>query len=82
MQELPAARLHLTRSMFEGLDHNLAIFAIICGVNPGRIFVDDLECPQTALAITTEGTFLVGRVGARGQGNCRPIRFVAFYLRS
>jgi len=60
MQELPAEQYFLTRPMFEGLDHNLAVFATICGINPGRIFVDDVDRPQTALAITTEGTFLVG----------------------
>jgi len=42
-------------SLFAGFDYSLSLQAAIVGVNPGRIFVDDVENPRTGLALTVEG---------------------------
>lgn len=43
---------------------SLSIRAAIEGNNPGRIFVDNVEQPRTALALTVEGTLLAGDYGS------------------
>jgi len=48
------------RSLFAGFDYSLSLQAAIEGVNPGRIFVDDVESPRTGLALTVEGYLLAG----------------------
>jgi RimJ/RimL family protein N-acetyltransferase len=53
-------RVDTVRSLFEGFDYSLSISALVEGNNPGRIFVDDVAQPRTALALTVEGTLLAG----------------------
>jgi RimJ/RimL family protein N-acetyltransferase len=53
-------RVDLVRSVFQGFDYSLSINALLEGNNPGRIFVDDVAQPRTALALTVEGTLLTG----------------------
>jgi RimJ/RimL family protein N-acetyltransferase len=53
-------RVDPLRSLFQGFDYSLSINALIEGNNPGRIFVDDVAQPRTALALTVEGTLLAG----------------------
>ena len=48
------------RPLFAGFDYSLSLQAAIEGVNPGRIFVDDVESPRTGLALTVEGYLLAG----------------------
>jgi len=59
-QELKPNEYEVVRSLFQGFDYSLSIRAALEGNNPGRIFVDDLERPRTALALTVEGTLLAG----------------------
>ena len=48
------------RPLFAGFDYSLSLQAAIEGINPGRIFVDDVENPRTGLALTVEGCLLAG----------------------
>jgi RimJ/RimL family protein N-acetyltransferase len=59
-QELKPSEYEKARSLFQGFDYSLSIQAAIERNNPGRIFVDNLEAPRTALALTVEGTLLAG----------------------
>jgi GNAT superfamily N-acetyltransferase len=60
MIELNAGEFWRVRHLFQPLDYSLSILAAIEGNNPGRIFVDYLMQPRTALGLTVEGYFLVG----------------------
>ena len=60
MQELEPGLYERVRSLFQGFDYSLSINAAIEGNNPGRIFVDDVDQPRTAFALTVEGYFLAG----------------------
>ena len=40
--------------------YNVAIPALLDGINPGRVFVDDRDHPQAAYLDTVEGRHLVG----------------------
>lgn len=60
MQELKSNEFEKVRSLFQGFDYSLSIIAAIEGNNPGRIFVDDVNRPHTALALTVEGYLLAG----------------------
>jgi RimJ/RimL family protein N-acetyltransferase len=59
-EELKPNDFERVRSLFQGFDYSLSIQAAIDGNNPGRIFVDNIEAPRTALALTVEGTLLAG----------------------
>jgi RimJ/RimL family protein N-acetyltransferase len=59
-QELESHEFTKVRPLFEGFDYSLSIHAAIEGNNPGRIFVDDVSEPRTALALTVEGYLLAG----------------------
>jgi len=60
MVELEQKNFRLVESLFAPFDYSLSIRAAIEGNNPGRIFVDDCNNPQTALALTVEGYLLCG----------------------
>ncbi len=60
LQELKPGEFERARSLFQGFDYSLSIQAAIEGNNPGRIFVDDVHDPRTALALTVEGYLLAG----------------------
>lgn len=60
LQELKPYQFERARPLFQGFDYSLSIHAAIAGNNPGRIFVDDLRDPHTALALTVEGYLLAG----------------------
>lgn len=60
LQELKPNEFERSRSLFQGFDYSLSIHAAIEGNNPGRIFVDDVYHPRTALALTVEGYLLAG----------------------
>jgi RimJ/RimL family protein N-acetyltransferase len=59
-QELDSDEWARVRPLFEGFDYSLSLDAAIEGNNPGRIFVDDVAQPRTALALTVEGYLLAG----------------------
>lgn len=63
LQELKPNEFERGCSLFQGFDYSLSIHAAIEGNNPGRIFVDDVYNPRTALALTVEGYLLVGDDG-------------------
>ena len=62
LQELKSNEFEKARSLFQGFDYSLSIHAAIEGNNPGRIFVDDVYQPRTALALTIEGYLLAGMI--------------------
>ena len=59
-QELAPQHLREARSLFDGFDYSLSIRAAIEGNSPDRIFVDNVERPRTAFALTVEGYLLAG----------------------
>ena len=63
IQELNPDAFDRVRPLFHGFDYSLSIHAAIEGNNPGRIFVDDVNRPRTALALTVEGYLLAGDDG-------------------
>ncbi len=60
MHELQQAQFEETRSLFTPLTHHLAIESILAGSTSGRIFVDDMERPRTAVAWFKRRVFLAG----------------------
>jgi RimJ/RimL family protein N-acetyltransferase len=62
-QELKPNEFKRVRPLFQGFDYSLSIHAAIEGNNPGRIFVDNVYDPRTALALTVEGYLLAGDNG-------------------
>ena len=60
LQELKSNEFERVRPLFQGFDYSLSIHAAIEGNNPGRIFVDEVEQPRTAFALTVEGYLLAG----------------------
>jgi len=60
LQELESNEFDRVRPLFQEFDYSLSIHAAIEGNNPGRIFVNDVNHPRTALALTVEGYLLAG----------------------
>jgi RimJ/RimL family protein N-acetyltransferase len=60
MHELHQAQFKRTRPLFASLNHHLAIESILAGNTPGRVFVDDIEKPRTAVAWFKRRMFLAG----------------------
>ncbi len=60
MQELKPHQFERTAALFDGFDYSTSIRAAIAGNNPGRVYVDDVERPRTAFALTVEGYLLAG----------------------
>lgn len=60
MYELQQAQFEETRFLFAPLTHHLAIESILAGVCPGRVFVDDVKKPRTAVAWFKRRVFLSG----------------------
>jgi RimJ/RimL family protein N-acetyltransferase len=63
MQEVKPSEYDRVRPLFQGVNYSLSVQAAMAGNNPGRIFVDDVQLPRTAFALTVEGYFLVGEDG-------------------
>ena len=60
MFELQQAQFEETQSLFTPLSHHLAIESILAGLTPGRVFVDNVERPRTAVAWFKRRVFLAG----------------------
>ncbi len=60
LKELKQNEFKRVRPLFSRLDYCLALRAAMEGNNPGRIFVDDVDTPRTALALTVGGYLLAG----------------------
>ena len=58
--ELKSKEFDRAISLFQGFDYSLSLRAAIEGNNPGRIFVDNIDSPRTAFALTVEGYLLAG----------------------
>ncbi|PIE81169.1 MAG: hypothetical protein CSA11_05195 [Chloroflexi bacterium] len=66
MYELQQSQFESTRTLFTPLCHHLAVESILAGLTSGRIFVDDVERPRTAVAWFKRRVFLAGnRTNAR-----------------
>jgi RimJ/RimL family protein N-acetyltransferase len=49
-----------TRPLFQGLEYNVVVRAVIEGTNPGRIYADDRLEPKSAFLCSAEGYYLAG----------------------
>ena len=58
--ELKKEQYEKVRPLFQALDYHLTPQAVIDGICPGKIYVDDLEVPTSAFIFTVEGCFLIG----------------------
>jgi RimJ/RimL family protein N-acetyltransferase len=60
IHELKKRDYKKVRPLFEELEWNLIINAVIEGTSPGRIYADRVEDPRTAFMCTVEGYYLAG----------------------
>jgi RimJ/RimL family protein N-acetyltransferase len=60
IRELELQHSERVRSLFQGLDYQLVTAAVIDGTGPGKIWVDDIDTPTTALLASAEGYCLAG----------------------
>jgi len=60
LKELKQNEFGRALPVFRWLDYCLSLRATIENNNPGRIFVDNVDNPRTALALTVGGCFLAG----------------------
>lgn len=60
--ELDKSKYEKVRPLFNQLDYNLIISAVIERTSPGRIYVDDVVTPETAFLCSVEGYYLAGHV--------------------
>ena len=58
--KLKESEYERARPVIEGVDHALAVDAVIDGTCPGSVYVDDVDTPRTLFAETPEGHYLVG----------------------
>lgn len=67
MKELTPAQYDSIRPLFTPLTHYLTPEAIFAGLTPGRVFADDPDVPQTAVAWYGHRAFIVGRADESAQ---------------
>lgn len=60
IRELEKEQYERVRPLFQGLAYQLMTAAVIDGTSPGRIWVDGLDPPRTALLASAEGYCLAG----------------------
>lgn len=60
MISLNRTDLERAHPILQSLDHHLAVDCIFAGSVPAQVYVDDLECPQAALAVASRRLFLAG----------------------
>lgn len=58
--ELNRADFNKVTDLFIDLEYNLSILSVINKINPGRIFVNNVDNPTTALIISPEGMYFSG----------------------
>ncbi len=66
IHELKPAQSGCARSLFEPLAFHASCAAVLAGVNPGRIFVDDPAAPTCGLVLSPEAVYLAGDADAAG----------------
>jgi GNAT superfamily N-acetyltransferase len=67
MKELTPAQYDSVRPLFTPLAHYLTPDSIFAGLTPGRVFADDPDAPQTAVAWYGHRAFVVGRADAQAR---------------
>jgi GNAT superfamily N-acetyltransferase len=67
MKELTWAQYDSVRPLFTPLTHYLTPDAIFAGLTPGRVFANDPDAPQTAVAWYGHRGFIVGRADKLAQ---------------
>jgi GNAT superfamily N-acetyltransferase len=67
MKELTPVQYDSVRPLFTPLTHYLTPDAIFAGLTPGRVFADDPDAPQTAVAWYGHRAFVVGRADEPAQ---------------
>ncbi len=60
VHELKSSEYGSVRSLFRPLRFHLSSAAVLDGNNPGRVFVDDSDGPQSAFMLSPEGGYLAG----------------------
>lgn len=60
MNNLKKNDFGLVRELFEPLDYHLAVPAALAGVTPGRVYVDDVRRPQSAMLHVQHHYYLAG----------------------
>jgi RimJ/RimL family protein N-acetyltransferase len=60
LHELSQADYDRARDLYEPLHFHLSCLAVLDGVNPGKVFVDDLIAPQTSYMYSPEACYLTG----------------------
>lgn len=60
IHELALQDYDATRPLFQGLEYNLVIPAVIESRNPGRIYADDQAQPKSVFLCSAEGYYLAG----------------------
>jgi len=60
LHELAPEDFFCTRPLFDTLTHHLALESILAGQTPGRVFVDEVQKPKTAVAWFKRRLFLTG----------------------
>ncbi len=58
--ELNRANFNKVMDLFKDLEYNLSIFSVINKINPGRIFINNMDNPTAALLISPEGMYFTG----------------------
>jgi RimJ/RimL family protein N-acetyltransferase len=67
MKELTPAQYDSVRPLFAPLTHYLTPDSILAGRTPGRVFADDPDAPQTAVAWYGHRAFVGGRADAQAR---------------
>ena len=60
VHELRPSEYESVRSLFQPLRFHLSSAAVLDGNNPGQVFVDDPDGPQSAFMLSPEGGYLAG----------------------
>ncbi len=60
MYALEKPHYEKVRPLCKGFDHTLIVTALIEGMSPGDIYVDDVNNPEIALIVSPEGYYLAG----------------------
>ena len=58
--ELTSESFNKVVGLFKDLEYNLSVFSVINKISPGKIFVNNMKNPTTALLISPEGMYFTG----------------------
>lgn len=60
LYELDQSAYEKVRPLYRELDFHLCCLAVLDGINPGRVFVDDPAEPKSSFMLSPEGCYLAG----------------------